>query len=51
RCCPGKSGGIPLPEIPVWEAVAWFAPPTSSFPPHHLKPSTGQQRYARVGGI
>ncbi|KAJ6615974.1 hypothetical protein B0H10DRAFT_2190738 [Mycena sp. CBHHK59/15] len=49
HCCRGKSGCIPLPEIPVWEAVAWFAPTTTSFPPppslHATsKPSTGQQR-------
>ncbi|KAJ6618932.1 hypothetical protein B0H10DRAFT_2189234 [Mycena sp. CBHHK59/15] len=49
RCCRGKSGCIPLPEIPVWEAVARFTPTTTSFPPppsFHAtsKPSTGQQR-------
>ncbi|KAJ6556690.1 hypothetical protein B0H10DRAFT_2201551 [Mycena sp. CBHHK59/15] len=41
RCCRIKSGGIPLPEIPVWEAVAWFAPATSSFPPRHLQAVDG----------
>ncbi|KAJ6600839.1 hypothetical protein B0H10DRAFT_2082678, partial [Mycena sp. CBHHK59/15] len=41
RCCRGKSGCIPLPEIPVWEAVAWFAPTTTSFLPRHLQAVDG----------